>query len=508
MNELLQQAYARATTTNYLYTRHRDRWQFLLNSYVGGEEYRKGGYLTRYQLETDSEYSLRLNNTPLDNQCKSIISLYISFLFRQEPKRELGTLENAAWVESLLEDADLDGRSMTAFMKDVSTWTQVFGHSWVCIAKPNVGALTAADEMAMNARPYLSVLTPLTVVDWAWTKQPNGAYGLSMIRYIEEINDTETIVKEWDAEIIRTTTINNRQEKATDYYEEINELGQLPFVLVYADRSPVRGIGQSVIDDIADQQRAEYNELSEIEESIRLDSHPSLVATKETAQTITASAGALIQLPENLDPQLKPYVLEFSGANVGAIYQSIEARRRMIDSMANVGSVRATETREMSGIAIETEFQLLNARLSSIADNLELAEEQIWQWISEYAGIEWTGKITYPDNFALRNVDNELNKLTTIYNTVANPVMRTAIEHELAELVDLDLEEYAGSPETPAEEADSEQAHATTTTDNRAEHIQTMIMDGYTDSEILAMHPEITQDDITAAKQALLDLEG
>jgi uncharacterized protein (DUF433 family) len=33
-----------------------------------------------------------------------------------------------------------------------------------------------------------------------------------------------------------------------------------------------------------------------------------------------------------------------------------------------------------------------------------------------------------------------------------------------------------------------------------------MIMDGYTDEEILAIHSEISQADITAAKEALLDL--
>lgn len=502
MNDLLKLAYARATTTNYLYARHRERWQFLLNSYVGGEEYRKGAYLTRYQLETDSEYAARLASTPLDNHCKSIISLYISFLFRQEPRRELGSLDSVIWIEDFVNNSDYDGRSFTAFMKDVAIWTQVFGHSWVCIAKPNIGAVTAADEIAQNVRPYVSVLTPLTVVDWSWQRQPNGAYGLSMIRYIEEINDTETVIKEWDTEIIRTTVISNRQQRATDYYEEPNGLGQLPFVLVYADRSPVRGIGQSVIDDIADQQRAEYNELSEIDQSIRLDSHPSLVATRDTQ--IGTGAGALIQLPDNLDPALKPYVLEFSGAPVGSIYQSINNRRSMVDSMANVGSVRATETRQMSGIAIETEFQLLNARLSSIADNLELAEEQIWRWVAQYQGLEWTGTINYPDNFAVRNVENEVTKLTTIYNAVQDPAMRRAIEHELAELADLDLEEYAGSPEGAAEEEEEE--HPITTVDNRQSHIQEMIMEGYEDDEILDIHPEISAADILAAKQALLNL--
>jgi phage gp29-like protein len=48
--------------------------------------------------------------------------------------------------------------------------------------------------------------------------------------------------------------------------------------------------------------------------------------------------------------------------------------------------------------------------------------------------------------------------------------------------------------------------HPTTTPANRTEHIQEMIMDGYTDEEILAIHSEISQADITAAKEALLDL--
>jgi uncharacterized protein (DUF433 family) len=50
------------------------------------------------------------------------------------------------------------------------------------------------------------------------------------------------------------------------------------------------------------------------------------------------------------------------------------------------------------------------------------------------------------------------------------------------------------------------EAHPTTTTADRTAHIQQMIMDGYTDEEILAIHSEISQEDITAAKEALLDL--
>jgi len=504
MQTILTEAYSRAMSTNYLWNRYKPRWEFLLHSYMGGEEYRKAGYLHRYQLENDQEYNRRLVSTPLDNQCKSIVSLYNSFLFRLPPKRELGSMENDPRVEAMLEDADLDGRNMDAFMKDVSTWSEVFGACWVAISKPSVSAVTLADELAQNVRPYLSVYSPLAVTDWTWQRQPNGSYELTMVKFLEEINDSLIVVTEYTKETITKTTINNKKAEAVEVIEEPNELGRVPFVLVYAERSPVRGIGISVIDDIADQQRAIYNEQSEVYESIRLDTHPSLAATADT--DIGTGAGSLIRLPDNLQPDLKPYILEFSGAPIDKIYNSINEHKKMIDSMANVGSVRAVETRDMSGVAMETEFQLLNARLSSLADNLELAEEQIWQWVGLYLGVRWDGKIEYADSFSMRDTGRELDNLLKAKSAVTDAQALRAIEHEILELVDIDeeeLAEYAGSPEGAAED---EMIHDTTTLENRQSHIQEMIMEGYEDDEILDIHPEITAADILAAKQALLNL--
>jgi len=443
MELTLQQAYQRATSTNSLYSRQQKRWQFLLDSYNGGDDFRNGAYLHRYQLENDGEYQQRLKNTPLDNQCKSLISLYVSFLFREEPSRDWeGLFEINPILKDILEDADLDGRSMNAFMKDVAIWSSVFGHTWVCVAKPDVGAVTLADELAQGVRPYLSIMSPLVVTDWAWKRQPNGAYGLDYIKYVEEVNDTLSVIKEWTRETITTYTLDNTGRTATDMTVEPNGLGRLPFICVYAERSATRGLGVSMINDIADQQLMIANELSEIYDSIKLDTHPSLVATAATNVTGAAS-GQVITIEENLDPALKPYVLQFQGGQIGAIYDSINNRKKMIDSMGNVGSVRATETREMSGIAIETEFQLLNARLSSIADNLELAEEAIWQEVAAYLGIEWTGTIDYPDNFALHNIDNELDQLAKMKALSTLPEVQQEIDKRIAEILDIELLEQA-----------------------------------------------------------------
>jgi len=495
--QTFQNAYLQATAGNITYSRNQLRWQFLLASFTGGQAYREGAYLQRYALESDTQYAVRLNNTPLDNQVRSLISLYTSFIFRTAPVRDFGVLEDNPTVEDICEDADLDGRNLNAFMKDVAQWSAVFGHCWVAISKPDVGAITLADEQAMGARPYLSMYNPLAVTDWRWARQPNGGYQLEYIKYVEEVNGTETVVKEWGYDSITTYKLDTQQERVLDMTVETNGLGFLPFVCAYAERSPVRGLGNSLVDDIADQQRMIYNELSEVYDSIRLDTHPSLVATAGT-NAQGAAAGQVITMEENLDPNLKPYVLQFEGGQIDKIYASINNRKQMIDTMGNVGAVRATETREMSGIAIETEFQLLNARLSSIADNLELAEENIWQIIYTYMGYTWDGSIDYPDNFALRNVESELDQYAKIKALSSLPEIQTAIDKRVAEILDIDA----------VYEASEEMMHPETTAEDRAEHIQTMIMEGYEDDEILDIHPEITQQDITTVKQQLLNLNG
>ena len=126
--QTFQNAYLQATSGNTTYSRNQLRWKFLLDSFTGGQAYREGAYLQRYALESDTQYAVRLNNTPLDNQVRSLISLYTSFLFRTEPKREFGSLENNFTIEDIVKDADLDGRNLNAFMKDVAQWASVFGN--------------------------------------------------------------------------------------------------------------------------------------------------------------------------------------------------------------------------------------------------------------------------------------------------------------------------------------------------------------------------------------------
>lgn len=436
--ETLIQDIAAVITGNKIYQTYYPIWKYYLESYMGGDEYRRAGHLTRYQLETDQEYNNRLRATPLENHCASVISVFNSFLFREEPDRELESVEYLPETEDFLKDADMEGRSLNAFMKDVSTWTNVFGHAWIIVAKPNVGAVTRADEQALGVRPYVNLLTPLVVLDWTWQRQPSGRFELTYLKYLEDVNGDVRTVKEWTKEVIVTTVVNLKDQVIEERIEEINGLGKIPAVCVYNKRSTVRGIGISSIGDIANHQKYIYNSYSEIFQSIQMDTHPSLVVAGQTQ--VGTGSGAIIRVEENSDPGLKPYVLNFGSSDINNILAAIRQSTDAIDKMANTGAVRATESRTMSGVAMETEFQLLNARLSEMADELELAEENLWKFWCEYMGYEWDGEIDYPGSFNIRDTGSEIAQLQQAKSAATDPIVLRKIDEHILEWMDEEKE--------------------------------------------------------------------
>jgi len=421
------------------YSQFSQRWQYFIRSYLGGEEYKEGRYLQEYNLELESELYKRLQFTPLDNHCRNIVHIYSSFLFRVKPVRELGSLEQDKTVPMFLDDADLEGRSYEALLQELQSYASIYGHCWLVLDKPNSNARTRAEELQQEIRPYINIYTPENVIDWNYARASSGKYYLDYLKIREHTDSKKEIYRIWYLDRIDTvelSKISTTEAKLID--SQPNALGQIPAVILYNQRSPMRAIGVSDLTDIADLQRAIYNELSEIEQLIRLSNHPSLVKTRDV--DASAGAGAIIEMPDGIDPALKPYILQPSGQNLDSVLKTISMKVDAINRLSHVGAVRSTSERVVSGVALRTEFQLLNARLSEKANLMELAEEQIWRLYALWQDKAFDGKIMYPDSFDLRDWATDLEvlqqakasmiKSDTFTKELDKQIARTVIEDD------------------------------------------------------------------------------
>jgi hypothetical protein len=397
------------TYTHPDYADNENRWEFFLRSYMGGQDYKDGAYLTQYINEDKDEYQRRISLTPIDNHCRNIVHIYSSYLWRIPPTRNFNSLDGNVALEPFLKDSDLDGRSFNAFMKEAQIWSSVYGHVWLMLDKPKSTAGTKAEELEQGIRPYVTLFTPENVFDWRWERTESGRFKLTYLKVresIERIDNTNTraFFRVWTEEEVQIYEVDNEMERLVETMD--NPIGRIPAVFLPSNRSVVRGIGISDLTDIAYMQQAIYQELSEIEQLIRISNHPTLVKTYGT--DASAGAGAVINMPDEMDSNLKPYQIQPSGSNLDAVRAAIMDKVESINRMAHMGAVRGTEAQTKSGVALQTEFQLLNARLSEKADILELAEEQLWELFCIWQGVTPDVEVYYPDSFDLRDYPNEL----------------------------------------------------------------------------------------------------
>jgi len=348
-----------------------------------------------------------------------------------------------------LDDADLEGRSYDSLLREMQTYASVYGHCWLIIDKPNSNARTRAEELQQEIRPYINIYTPENIIDWNYSRASSGKYYLDYLKVREHKDSQKSVFKIWYLDRIDTVELSNTGVKAPKLIDSVpNSLNKIPAVTLYNQRSPMRAVGVSDLTDIADLQRAIYNELSEVEQLIRLANHPSLVKTRDV--DASAGAGAIIEMTDNLDPALKPYLLQPSGQNLQQVLQTIDSKIDAINRLSHVGAVRSTSERVVSGVALRTEFQLLNARLAEKASLMQLAEEQIWRLYALWQDKVFDGKIMYPDSFDLRDWATDLEvlqqakasqiKSDTFTKELDKQIARTVIEDDdtLTKLIEED----------------------------------------------------------------------
>ena len=115
---------------------------------------------------------------------------------------------------------------------------------------------------------------------------------------------------------------------------------------------------------------------------------------------------------------------------------SINNKVESINRIAHTGAVRTQKTGISSGVALQTEFELLNARLSEKADNLQIAEEQLFRIYALFQNATFDGEINYPDSFNIRDYASDLMYFQQAKAlSINSPTFNKEVDKEIARAV-------------------------------------------------------------------------
>ena len=443
------------------------RWQWLLDSYEGGEVYRKATYgtdtfgmplynLRRHKREAplsryaqspytvdatgqdpsaragEDDFQLRRAGTPIPDFVREAADIHTATLYESEVKRE-GPDNLVAFWDSI----DGKGCSIDQWMADeIAPLILVLGQLDVVVDHPMVPdgetVRTLADEQRLNLNAAIaSYILPQNML-W-WIRDEDGCYLECLVR--EPIDgDPECNYRHW------TTTESTLYDCKGNVLKTVpHRFGRPPIVRVFNRRSPRScNVGKSQYEVNADLQRAYYNRDSELILSDTVQAFPLLQAPEDYCtgdSSIPIGPGYILPKKKNNSGSTPVYesweVVDFPKGAADSIRQNLANIRDASDRAACLtkpagASGTTGSTVAQSGISKRLDSTNGNKLLAKIAASMQNVERQI----AELALLVLNnGKVTpadvdaiqisYPGSFDLFSADELATAIEQFQNMLS-----------------------------------------------------------------------------------------
>lgn len=390
--------------TNELYDENIENWNFLMASYEGTRQLIKLGYLERHERESLKNYTRRVKEAYGFGYSRSIIDLFNFYLFKKPVKRKMDkVIEDKLWND-FAKDCDLNGTDLDDFFTEQDKYAAIYGSVGVFVdkAKSKKDFETREDQKKEGVYPYVSAYFPPAILDWEFGRDE---FNRPYLSYLKLVDDDGQYLLWWidQFKVFELPPGNSgdswENQGPIKIAEDKNPLGAIPFVWIFNMKSRVKPIGVSDIEEVSRIDRSIMRNLSDGEEIITYASFPMMRkpmkeitpgGTKTSQGTDDVGASAVLEFdPEH--PESKPdWLTSEVAAPIDAISKWISNKIAEIYRSTNAGGMASMElsTAPKSGVALQAEFQLLNASLVRKAKNLETAEKQIIYYWLLWEGIE------------------------------------------------------------------------------------------------------------------------
>ena len=451
-------------------------WDYLFSVYVNGKKQDtsfKYGNLFMHPRERAEDYQRRLDMSYYYNFCSPIIDIYSNHLFKNPVVEDWEELEGT--IEEVEDDIDFTGSSIGEFRKEIATMAQLYGHIFVIVDSPAIptdALITLADQIEMRAFPYLSIHIPQNVLNWSLDEYGKPYWVL--IREISEGNpDPATYDKKNAFKIQYRLWTRTQWFLYSADYQQIefgthNSPGTVPIACIFAKKSKKARnfLGVSDLADISFISRDIYNSCSELKQILRDQTFSFLAINGDASEysELEVGIGKGLLYPEGRE---KPSYISPPTANAEVYFAHIDRQVAKIFQLAKLdsGGVSGQVSNpsnpgiadQQSGVSKAWDFNQTNSALSDKAGNLEDGEMKIWQLYAKLLGTEFTGSVSYPNEFSISSMMDDLTELEKVARldfgkTFNIEVRKAIIKKKFPRKEDDDIEEMATEIENDIQE--------------------------------------------------------
>ena len=446
-------------TPHQIQRRYHGFWEFLLQSYEGGIDYSNSrvlhqqqygapfdsmwnlyvngqaqntqiiyGNLFMHPKERADDYNKRVGMSYYYNFCAPIIDIYSDHLFKQPVVEDWGSIEST--IQEVTDDIDRMGTSIQDFRRVIADTAQIYGHCFVVVDSPKVSSTlsirTRLDQIENRAFPYLSVITPQNVLNWALDEF--GFPYWVLIRESADANDDPMMFDRDVTEKIQYRVWDRQGWYLFDKdYQQIDQgvhgLGEVPIVCIYDKKSKRQRnfLGISQIADIAFIARDIYNSSSELRQILRDQTFAFLALQGESDAYagLDLGTGKGLLYPPGVN---KPEYVSPPSSNATTYFDHIDRQIIKIFQLAKIdagasvsGSAKSlpaggATVDTQSGVSKAWSFNQTNSSLSTKASNFEEGELRIWQLFALWEGKEFDGNIQYAQEFSVTDIMDDITQ--------------------------------------------------------------------------------------------------
>jgi len=408
------------------------------NGYEGGPAF-KNMTLMKRPSEDAALFRDKLLNVAVIPICKAIVDEIVDVVYESEPTRHPAFLNRANidigipdWYYDFVNNADLNGNSLTAVMEQAAAMAGIEGWCWAFIDLP--------EEQNKNNRPYISVCSAEHVIDWRyWTEY--GKNYLEYLKVIEYMDADCTIYKVWYAGDENNPTYCERyvvKEERTQNEDDLMEpevtwtlpMGlPIPALQIIARPDQRRSdLGVSDLQEAVDVQREMFKLECEAYDSIRF-SKPMIRAA--AGIRIPAGGGGIIRGDKD-----QVEVFSIPTQDVQQIREQQQSLVDRLDGFLGRGAMRTSVARTQSGISIMEERRALHRKASQRARRMEGTEEMIFQMAAALMNQRWVGDIEYTTDYEDKDLQFRMALLQTASQLSAgNAVVQSIIDKEVVKMI-------------------------------------------------------------------------